>query len=71
MDMFRFVSYTERHTGLTLEEAHAMLEAFAKREKLVVHIHEGGWEGNALSSAYPVDGDMMLDAYAVVRKGEL
>jgi hypothetical protein len=68
---FRFVSYTERHTGLTLEEAHAKLREFAQRYGLLVHIHPGGWEGNALSSAYPVGGDMMLDTYAVVRKGDL
>jgi hypothetical protein len=53
----------------TVEQAHAALVAFAKREGLDVHLHAGGWAGNAYSTAYTKGGSDLLDVVAFVRAG--
>jgi len=48
-------------------QAHEELIEFAVRYNLLIHRHSGTWAGNSLSTAYPVGGDMLLDAQASVR----
>ena len=72
MTKFRFVTLDgTREIGLTLEEAHTRLREYAKAHNLDVHIHAGGWEGNAMSSAFAQGTDPLLDTLAVVRKRDL
>ncbi len=52
----------------TVLAGHVALGQFAERQKLDVHVHEGGWDGTTCSSAFTKGGDMWLDAQAVLRR---
>lgn len=56
-----------RITGCTSRAAHKLLLEYAEERGLKLHLHDGGWEGNASSVAYDPDGDMLLDCEAAVR----
>ena len=64
--------YSRIHTIAATDEAtarmlaHADLAAYAGKHDLRMHIHLGGWEGNALSVAYDDGEDMLFGMQACV-----
>ena len=68
--VMKFIFVTKegaRVSGCTSRFAHKLLLEYAEERGLKVHLHEGGWAGNALSVAYDPHGDMLLDCKAAVR----
>ena len=55
----------------SIEQAHSVLQSIAILDNGELHLHQGGWDGYALSTVYKKDGDPLLDAVAFVRRARV
>ncbi len=55
----------------SIEQAHSVLQSIAILDQGDVHLHQGGWNGYALSTVYRKGGDPLLDAVAFVRRARV